>query len=321
VIDSPAPAAERTAAGAFLSVRDAFLAHLESVRAVSPHTLRAYATDLADFADFAVGQRVASLDTVTAAHCRAYLAHLTGERGLARASVARRLAAVRALYRYLHRRGIVARSPADGLRAPKKRPSLPHFLAEDAVTDLLALPDPATAAGLRDRAILETLYASGMRASELVGLDTDDLTLDPGTGEGVARIRHGKGDKERLALLGRSAAAALTRYLDAGRPQLTGRVPEPALFLNRFGGRLTDRSVRRLFDRCCESVAASHKITPHTLRHTFATHLLDHGADLRVVQELLGHADLATTQIYTHVSAARLRETYERAHPRAGDQG
>jgi integrase/recombinase XerC len=156
-----------------------------------------------------------------------------------------------------------------------------------------------------------------MRASELVALAVSDVTFTP-EGEGTARIRRGKGGKERYALLGRAAVAALRAYLDSARPVLASAGTCPgALFLNRFGRRLSDRGVRRLFDKYCVVVAASHKVTPHSLRHSFATHLLDHGADLRVVQELLGHADLSTTQVYTHVSTARLQDAYEKAHPRA----
>jgi len=297
---------------------EAFLAHLSTVRAASPHTVKAYAEDLSQFADFARSHGVTQPQAVDAAVVRGFLAHLTTERALARTSVARKAAAVRALFRYLVRRGVVLRSPAANLPTPRKQQPLPKFLDEDAVAALLAAPDASKPDGLRDRAILETLYASGMRASELVALDVGDLAGTP-EGEGTARIRRGKGGKERIALLGRAAVAALRTYLDSGRPALAagGSRRGDALFLNRFGGRLSDRGVRRLFDKYCAEVAASHKVTPHTLRHSFATHLLDHGADLRVVQELLGHADLSTTQVYTHVSTARLQDAYEKAHPRA----
>lgn len=288
----------------------AFCGHLKDVRGASEHTVKAYAEDLTQFAAWAKCAPAA----VTPEQARAWIAHLTTERGLARASVARKAASLRAFYRWLVRRGMATLSPAEGLTVPKKRRPLPRFLTEDSMADLLAAPDPHEPGGLRDRAILETLYASGLRAAELVGLDTSDLELE--TSEGVVRVRHGKGGKERLGLLGSGAVRALEAYLSAGRPLLVSPKTDDALFLNRFGGRLTDRSLRRLFDKYCAQVAASHKITPHSLRHTFATHLLDHGADLRVVQELLGHADLATTQIYTHVSTARLEETYARAHPR-----
>ena len=240
--------------------------------------------------------------------------------GLALMVVARKAAALRSFFRYLTREGIVARSPARELLTPKKGRPLPKALSEDAVVALLAFPDSTRADGLRDRAILEVLYASGMRASELVALDTTDLAVDSAPGEGEARIRRGKGGKERIALLGHASVQALESYLATGRPSLSQGKSSSALFLNRFGDRLSDRAVRRLFDRACSAVATSHKVTPHTLRHSFATHLLDHGADLRVVQELLGHSDISTTQIYTHVSDTRLKEVYERAHPRADDQ-
>jgi integrase/recombinase XerC len=297
---------------------DAFTAHLSAVRGASPHTIKAYAEDLRQFADFLETKSIILLPAVETTHVRAYLAFLADERGLSRASIARKAAAVRAFFRFLTRRGVVARSPAQSLTTPRKRQILPKVLNEDAVTSLLAAPNPAQPDGLRDRAILEVLYASGMRASELVGLDIRDLRLEP-KGEGEARIRHGKGNKERIALLGRPAVASLEAYLNGGRPTLlrAAKKSTDALFLNRFGGRLSDRGVRRLFDKYCESVATSHKITPHTLRHTFATHLLDHGADLRVVQELLGHSDLATTQVYTHVSTKRLQQVYDAAHPLA----
>jgi integrase/recombinase XerC len=197
-------------------------------------------------------------------------------------------------------------------------------LAQDQVNLLLAAPDPGRPDGLRDRAILESLYASGARAAELVALDLPDLVIDHVAGEGTLRIRHGKGGKERVALLGRAAVAAINAYLDYGRPTLAAnaaakrRIETPALFLNKLGTRLSDRGVRRLFDKYCDSVAAAHKITPHTLRHSFATHLLDNGADLRVVQELLGHADLGTTQVYTHVTTNRMQDVYAKAHPHGG---
>ena len=247
------------------------------------------------------------------------MASLTTERKLAKTTVARKVASLRAFFRYLQRQAVVTRSPAQELQTPKRPRALPKALTEDAVATLLAFPDPTVPAGLRDRAILETLYATGLRASELVALDLSDLSLEANQ-EGEVRVRKGKGGKERVALLGKPAVAALENYLQTARPELAQDKPTAALFLNRFGVRLSDRAVRRLFDQACGAVAASHKVTPHTLRHSFATHLLDHGADLRVVQELLGHADLSTTQIYTHVSTTRLKEVYETAHPLARKQ-
>lgn len=303
---------------------DAFAAHLAAVRGASRHTVKAYAEDIQQFAAFARARNVHAPDTVDTALIRLFVAELTTERNLARATVARKAAALRSFFRYLARRGIITRSPAQGILTPRKQKPLPKFLGEDAVTALLAAPDPSRPDGLRDRAILEVLYASGIRAGELVALDLGDLSLTGGDDEGSLRIRQGKGNKERIALLGSASVAALRAYLASARPLLaaqpaTARPPSAALFLNRWGDRLSDRGVRRLFDKYCLAVvaAASHKITPHTLRHSFATHLLDNGADLRVVQELLGHADLSTTQVYTHVTTTRMKDTYNKAHPRA----
>jgi tyrosine recombinase XerC len=297
---------------------DSFLAHLRTVRGASEHTVKAYGEDLNQFAAFAQEQGITSVGEVDTALVRGFLYYQTVEKTQARATIARKAAAIRAFFRYLVRRGIVARSPAQSLSTPRKQQTLPKFLNEDAVTALLAAPNATKPDGLRDRAILEVLYASGMRASELVALNLSELTFTA-EGEGTARISHGKGNKERIALLGKCAVLALKIYLDSGRPLLLAEAKRPtdALFLNRFGGRLSDRGIRRLFDKYCNEVAASHKITPHTLRHTFATHLLDNGADLRIIQELLGHSDLATTQIYTHVSTQRLQDVYAKAHPRA----
>lgn len=289
----------------FDSALAAFYGHLSGVKHASEHTVKAYSEDLSQFADWAG----TTPTQVTQEQVRAWVVHLTTERGLARASVARKAASLRAFYTFLQRRGVVDRNPAEGLTLPKRKQPLPKVLSEDAIEDLLAAPESA-----RDRAILEVLYGAGLRASELVGLDTTDIQRDGE--EGIVRVRHGKGGKERLGLLGRRAMAAIDIYLARERPALARAETRGALFLNRFGGRLTDRSLRRLFDKYCDQVAADHKITPHSLRHTFATHLLDNGADLRVVQELLGHADIGTTQIYTHVSTARLEEVYASAHPR-----
>lgn len=298
---------------------ESFLAYLAAVRRVAPLTLKAYSEDMAHFTGWAENRDVTQATAVTTALLRAYLADLTETHGFARASVARHAATLRAFFRFLAQRGIVTPSPAASLVTPKRRAALPKYLSETGITALLHAPDTSTPAGLRDRTILELLYASGVRVSELAALDLSDFAEDDAMpGEGILRIRHGKGGKERIALLGQAAVTALKSYLSAGRPALATAQTPPALLLNRFGTRLTDRSVRRVFDKYCGTVAATFKITPHTLRHTFATHLLDNGADLRVVQELLGHTDLQSTQVYTHVSAARIKNTYEKAHPRAG---
>ncbi len=296
---------------------DSFVAHLRAVRGASPHTIKAYGEDLTQFAAFAAKSKVTLPENVDTPLLRAYLSGLTTERSLAKTTVARKAASLRAFFRYLVRRGVLTKSPAQNLVTPRKTTPLPKFLSEDGVGDLLASPDATKPDGLRDRAILEVLYASGMRASELVALDISDLRFTD-DGEATARIRHGKGGKERMALLGKAAVTALHLYQKEGRPLLAqgGSKPTTALFLNRFGGRLSDRGIRRLFDKYCSAVAAAHKITPHTLRHSFATHLLDNGADLRIVQELLGHSDLSTTQVYTHVTTTRMKDVYEKAHPR-----
>ena len=301
------------------TLRDGFLEHLRHVRRASPHTVHAYAEDLRQFCAWLEEKELLDLRVLTPTEVRRYIASLTTERNLAKTTVARKAASLRAFFRYLQRQAVVTHSPAQELQTPKRPRPLPKALAEELVATLLAFPDPARPDGVRDRAILETLYATGLRASEVVALDTTDLALDT-SGEGEIRVRHGKGGKERLALLGKPAVAALELYLGTARPALLQGKPTAALFLNRFGDRLSDRAVRRLFDRACSSVSVAHKITPHTLRHSFATHLLDHGADLRVVQELLGHADLSTTQIYTHVSGTRLKEVYDKAHPLAQKQ-
>lgn len=303
---------------------DRFLAHLRDVRGASQMTVKSYGEDLHQFAGWCLTQGVTHPSQVDGGMVRAFVAHLSTEKKLARTTVARRTSALRAYFKFLGRRGVVDKSPAQNVVTPKLAATLPKVVGEDLIPDLLNAPRLDTPDGLRDRAILEALYASGMRASELVALNITDLTFQ--NGEGTAHIRNGKGGKERIALLGKSAVVAIQKYLlvreqgVGSREQETETKPRSVpLFLNRFGGRLSDRSLRRMFDKYCDCVAANHKITPHSLRHSFATHLLDNGADLRVVQELLGHTDLASTQIYTHVSATRLQTVYEEFHPRSGE--
>ena len=292
---------------------DAFLSHQESIKGASAHTVKAYAEDLRQFTDFAETQGVTDIHAVQPALLRAYVAHLQ-EMQLARASRARKTASLRSFFAFLVKQSSLERSPAAGLRSVKQEKRLPKFLRSDEIDALLAAPDGSKPLGLRDRALLETLYASGMRAGELVTLGVSDVDYD----EGVIRVI-GKGQKERVTLLGRQAVQALERYLRKGRPALLLQAGEDdgALFVNRYGRRLSDRGVRKLFDRYCAQASTHLKITPHVLRHTFATHLLSNGADLRLIQELLGHASIATTQLYTHVSTERLQEVYANAHPRA----
>ena len=294
---------------------DLFLLHLNVERNFSAQSLRAYAGDLKQFEEFLGARGTTDLAAVDHMCLRAYLAQM-GERGYERRSIARKLASARSLFRWLHKRGEIADNPSKLLRTPKLARNLPSFLDEGQVGALLTAPDESQWSGVRDRAILELLYATGLRVSELVGLDISDLEL----GRGTLRTM-GKGRKERILPLLPSAMQAIQTWLD-----LRGRPPRSrggvngglnAVFINQRGSRLTDRSVRRLIDGYVRQAAINCHVTPHTLRHSFATHLLNHGADLRDVQELLGHAHLATTQVYTHVTTARMLDVYERAHPSA----
>jgi len=296
---------------------DAFLVEMREARGAAPTTIRGYAHDLQQCAAFLRDQGLAgSWSEVRSAHVRRFLAHLHGE-SYARASISRKLASIRALYRYLRARVLTPSDPTTGITAPRQRRPLPKFLYQGDLEKLLAAPDGKTALGIRDRALLETLYATGLRVAELVSLTTEQTA-------GASELRIiGKGSKERVALLGRPAQEAIARYVVEARPHLLAYRPpderpnEGRLFLNARGGPLTDRSARRVVHKHMLRACAQHGIGPHALRHTFATHLLENGADLRAVQELLGHASLATTQIYTHVTRRRLREVYDQAHPRA----
>ncbi len=290
---------------------DDFLRELAAARGASPHTLRAYGRDLAEFLAFLARRGVDDARLVTPRMLRSFLVELD-ERGLARTSVQRKLSSVRSFFRQLVKRGLLEAHPATGLRMGKKRERLPRTLEVGEVEALLAAPDVATPAGRRGRALLECMYSAGTRAAETIGLNVGDLDLR----RGVARVR-GKGKKERLAPLGSYAVEALKAYLgDAERPRPLSTARD-AVFLNRNGGRLTTRSLGRIVEQAVLAAGLKRNASPHTLRHSFATHLLDRGADLRSVQELLGHAHLVTTQVYTHVSIERLRKVYEQAHPRA----
>jgi len=290
-----------------------YLGYLRTERNASPHTLRSYEGDLALFCEFlagSLGVEPAKADptVVDGKRLRRYSAWLGG-RGYAAGTVARRLASLRSFFRYQRRGGGVAADPSAGLRNPKQPKRLPKLLRVEDVVRLLDGLDASTAAGVRDRAMLETLYGGGLRVGELVGLDLDDLDAE----QGLLRVR-GKGRRERLCPVGAMACDWIGRWSTLRSPKGAG---EPALFLNRFGTRLTARSVGRLLDAHLAAMGLDPGVSPHTLRHSFATHLLDRGADLRSVQELLGHRSLATTQIYTHVTGERLRAAYDSAHPRA----
>jgi site-specific recombinase XerD len=288
-----------------------YLRELAAARGASVHTLRAYEGDLGSLLAFLDARGIDEPGLVTARVLRSFLASLD-ERGLARSSIQRRLSAVRSFFKHLVKHGLAPVHPALGLRSSRAQRPLPKALEVGEVERLLAAAGGGDARARRDLALLECMYSAGTRAAETVGLDRADLDLE----RGVARVR-GKGRKERLAPLGSHAVCALRDYLsDPGRPRPALEAAN-AVFLNPRGGRLSTRALGRIVERACLRAGLTRPASPHTLRHSFATHLLDRGADLRAVQELLGHAHLVTTQIYTHVSIERLREVYEQAHPRA----
>lgn len=287
-----------------------YLIWLEHGRSVSEHTLKAYRTDLGRFATYLGTESAREPTALRTADLKDYVAELL-ESGLKRSTIARHVAALRGYFRYLLMEGAADDDPAASLRTPRRRRSLPRVLSTEQMERLLQAPAGSGFLAVRDRALLEVLYSAGLRVSELVGLDVDDLDL----ARGWARVL-GKGRQERDAVLGSHAVEATRAYLDLRESRR--RTPdERALFLNHRGTRLTDRSVRRVLERHLVRADVPPGVTPHTLRHTFATHLLAHGAGLKEVQELLGHKHLSSTQVYTHVSPEHLRRAYETAHPRA----
>jgi tyrosine recombinase XerC len=306
---------------------DAYVKHLVAERNASPHTVSNYRREILQFAAFAQARGVQEWPEVTPALLRQWLADLHG-RGYVKASVARRISELRAFYSFMRVRGMVEVNPVQGILSPKLPQRLPRPLTREEIDGLLASPDLSTPQGQRDRAMMELLYGGGLRVSELLALDTADVSL----AEGQVHVT-GKGAKERIALIGRPAIEALRRYLAEGRPKLleaaqqSGGKPRAdgkwmpkrpaALFLNRFGQRLSTSMFTRTLAGYAGAAGIEHQVTPHMLRHSFATHLLDGGADLRTVQELLGHESASTTQIYTQVSQKQLRETVLKAHPRA----
>ena len=308
-------------------VRDhlkAFLEHLRLNENASPHTVRAYESDLSQYLAFLathVNRRVSELTPEHLDHlgARGFIADLN-KRGSAKASAARKLSAIRAFGRYLRREGVIENDPAALVGTPRRETRIPNHLAVDEMAKLLDAPDTSGPLGRRDQAILELFYASGLRLSELAGLDLDDVNL---SGR-VVRVL-GKGRKERIVPFNPTAAAAIRAWLSdreqflrtpRGSTSKRGRQAEP-LFLNYRGGRLSTRFVDKIVRRYVAATSTRYGISPHALRHSFATHLLEAGADLRAIQELLGHARLSTTQRYTHVNAAQLIETYRKAHPKA----
>lgn len=295
---------------------DNFIIFLKVEKNASPRTIESYQTDIWQFIDFMAKAFEIPGEGVTPQQVdhllvREYLASMH-KKGMSRTTIARKLAGVRSFFRYLCREEIVPTNPLSKVSTPKLEKRLPEFLYQDEAKSLVEAPDAELPAGLRDRAILEVLYSCGLRVSELVGLKNDDLDLSMG----YVRVM-GKGAKERIVPIGAYAVTAVERYLAGGRPALNKKQGIKALFLNKYGETLSVRSVRNIVDKYVKQVSIKRKISPHTLRHSFATHLMDGGADLRSVQELLGHVKMSTTQIYTHVTKEKLRAVYEQNHPRA----
>lgn len=293
-----------------------FYVYLKLEKNVSDHTVKAYKQDLEQFSEFVKLKHqleISNLSGLTAIkhlEVRRFLALLQSE-GYSRSSIARKLAAVRSFFRYMCREGYLQDNPAANIATPKLRKKLPQFLYLEEAKMLVEAPDTTSVLGCRDRAILEMLYAAGLRVSELTNLSLGDLDFTVG----YVKVL-GKGAKERIVPVGRQAIAALKHYLERSRPILI-KEKENAIFLNRNGTRLSSRSVRRIVDKYIKQVSIERAITPHSLRHSFATHLLNAGADLRTVQELLGHVSISTTQIYTHVTKEKMKSVYDQTHPRA----
>ncbi|HTQ68656.1 MAG TPA: site-specific tyrosine recombinase [Solirubrobacteraceae bacterium] len=292
-----------------------FLAYMELERGLSRNTLEAYRCDLLQLAAF-LHERDLDVLEVNHGELTAFFALLSGGDGdhppVAPATLARKVACVRSFYRHLRMDGVIEHDPTAELRGPRKGQRLPRVLSRDQVARLLDSPRGSDPLSLRDRALLELMYACGLRASEAIGLELADVDFE----EGLLRAR-GKGSKERIVPIGSRALSAAGAYCRSGRPALLGNAPQARLFLNRRGAPLTRQGLYKIVQGHARRVGLERQMSPHTLRHTFATHLLSGGCDLRSLQEMLGHADLATTQLYTHLSADRVKDAYFAAHPRA----
>jgi len=282
-----------------------FIAHLKTERNYSKHTLSNYGLDLRFLIGF-LGKK--KIDRSAA---REYLLELEKKR-FSRRSVARKLSSARSFFRFLAREKIIDKNPFENLLTPKLPKKLPNFLYPEEIKSLFAAPDMKTPKGLRDKAIFEVIYGTGLRVMEIIRMNLNDINFD----EGEIKVL-GKGSKERIVLFGSHARRAMQEYLKEGRPTFSSGKKNPAFFINRRGGRLTARSVERIIVHYTKKAGITKKVTPHTLRHSFATHLLSGGADLRMVQELLGHVSLSTTQVYTHITKERLKQVYDSSHPRA----
>jgi integrase/recombinase XerD len=296
-----------------------FLAYLEFERGLSRNTLDAYRTDLLQFGRFLDERQLSALDAQpgdVADFLEALARGIDGRAPASPATIHRKSACLRSFYRHLRRDGLLERDPTATLSTPRRSRKLPQVLTRGEVEKLLSQPSGTEPAALRDRALLELMYACGLRASEAIGLELLDVDIQ----EGVLRAR-GKGSKERVVPVGQAALKALRFYLERGRPALVKGSPEPHLFVNFRGGQLTRQGLYKIVRRHALTAGLADRMSPHTLRHTFATHLLTGGCDLRSVQEMLGHADVSTTQLYTHLSSERLKDVYFRAHPRANIKG
>ena len=287
-----------------------FLSYLRVEKGVSANTLDAYRRDVEKFAEFAAGQRLA-LDKVRRDEIVDFLRHLY-HRKLDSRSVARHLVTIRHFFRFALAEGLISEDPAETVESPRFRSSLPMFLTVEEVERLIAQPDASTVVGLRDKAMVEVMYSAGLRVSELCKLRLNDIHYDKGYVRCI-----GKGDKERLVPIGRRAVEIVRAYLGKSRPKLARENSPPLLFLSRKGGECSRHGFWKTISDCGRQAGIRKKLKPHMLRHSFATHLLDRGADLRAVQMMLGHSDIATTQIYTHVVEERLKQVYREHHPRA----
>lgn len=290
---------------------DGYLDYIKATKSDAENTVKAYAGDLAQFVEYLEGIGIQSpmLLGVTRSHLRGFLAALS-EKQLSKRTIARKLSAIRGLYKYMIVGGYIKENVAQNVRAPKHTKKLPVFLYPDEVELLLNAP-LKDVLGIRDRAVMETLYATGMRVGELISLRLSDLNLGSNY-----FIVFGKGSRERVVFFGNKAAESIVKYLKVSRPVLSKDVFYDGLFLNKDGTAITDRSIRRIIDKYVKQTSLNPKISPHSLRHSFATHMLNNGADLRTVQELLGHVSLSTTQIYTHVTKERLKQVYDETFPR-----
>lgn len=290
---------------------DGFIKYLAVERGLADNTVEAYFSDLLQWQAFLKENEIVEIGKTDEQMIILYLNFLRGE-GKAVTTISRHLATLKAFYRFLNQEGIVKGNPTAKLETPKTASKLPRVMMEKEVKKLLEQPQIGTAIGLRDKAMLELLYATGMRVTELVSLNIDQINLDAGF-----LLCIGKGSKERIIPFGSVASGYLQQHIEWGRKELVGKKSSNALFLNHLGTRLTRQGFWKILKKYVKKAGIKKNVTPHTLRHSFATHLLEHGADLRAVQEMLGHSDISTTQIYTHVTQKRLKQVYDETHPRA----